>query len=120
MEINLISSEGDGTLATDFSKVKDFDEEDITLHVATNRKTLMYNVFFMLCGDVEGIYFMCMYIHTHTHIKKPGNIHLFSGFITNTRCRPCLLTDLQLPANKFPENQGLLYHIPHLKTSHLG
>lgn len=120
MEINLISSVGDDTLATDFNEVKDCDEEDITLHFAMGWKTLMYNIFLMLCGDVEGIYTMCMYVHEHTHIKKPCEIHLFSGFITNTKCRPCSRTDLQLPANTFPENLGLLYHIPDQKTSHLG
>lgn len=67
VEISLISNEGDGTLATGFSKVKDCAEEDITLYVATGRKILMYNVFLMLCRDVEGIYTMCMYMHTHTH-----------------------------------------------------
>lgn len=120
VEINLISSVGDDTLATDFNEVKDCDEEDITLHFAMGWKTLMYNIFLMLCGDVEGIYTMCMYVHEHTHIKKPCEIHLFSGFITNTKCRPCSRTDLQLPANTFPENLGLLYHIPDQKTSHLG
>lgn len=64
MEINPISSEGDGTLATDFSRVKDCDEKDITLHVATDRKTVMCNVFLRLCGDVEDTRTMCMYMHT--------------------------------------------------------
>lgn len=77
MEISLISSEGDGTLASGFSKVEDCAEEDITLHVATGRKILMYNIFLMLCRDVEGIYMMCMRMHTRRNMKKPCNIHLF-------------------------------------------